>query len=249
MGRLARFLVGAVGILVLLAVAAVLILGANLDAAVREAIVRVAPEYTGTPVHLGGVDLSPLSGEGEISGLQVDNPEGFAGPYALRLERVRLALELGSLTDDVVRIRELRIEGARIEGELASDGRSNLRTVLANVESATASEADRPADERPTRVAVERLDFVDASAVLRAPALAEVAEVDVIEVAAPEIHLRDLGRNGGITGGELAERVLRPIVEQLIAEAARERLGDALESELDSRASEALPGSDTWLYY
>ena len=239
MGGITRILLGALGVIVLLAVAALLILGANLDSAVREAVVRFAPDYTGTSVQLDAVDLSPLSGEGELRGLQVDNPEGYEGPYALRLERVRLALELGSLTSDVIRIRELTIEGAAIEGEIAPDGRTNLRTILDNVESAIGATGDQapPPEAKATRFSIDRLDFVDASAVLRAPS---VARIDTVEVEAPELHLRDLGRDGGITGGELAAKVLRPIVTRVIEEAARDRLGDAIESKVGGKAGEAL---------
>ncbi len=65
-----------VGVLVAIAVVAVVIVSKTLDSAVTKGINKFAPQITGTTVLLESASISPLSGSGSLSGLVIGNPEG-----------------------------------------------------------------------------------------------------------------------------------------------------------------------------
>ncbi|MDZ7827514.1 MAG: hypothetical protein U5R48_17645 [Gammaproteobacteria bacterium] len=109
-----RILLGILGALIALIVIALVVVAINLNGIVRSSVESVGPTYTGTTVTLEEVDLSLFSGEGELRGLVVGQPEGYEGEPAFRLASIRIALEPSSLLEDTILIRELVIDGAEI---------------------------------------------------------------------------------------------------------------------------------------
>ena len=112
MSELIRGLLVLIGLVVVVIAGAVIYLAMNLNELVRTGVETYGPQYTGTAVELAEVDLSLFSGEGELRGLVVSNPEGFEGGDPFRLGRVRVALDPASLTEDVIVVREITIEEA-----------------------------------------------------------------------------------------------------------------------------------------
>src|SRR5262245_45819688 len=62
---------------------------------------RIIEDYgsatTGTDVSVRSVEIEPTRGRGEVKHLTVANPPGFSTDYALRINDIELALDLGSL--------------------------------------------------------------------------------------------------------------------------------------------------------
>jgi len=94
----------------------------------------------GAPVGLDESDISILSGLGELRGLRVGNPEGFAAPLAVSLGAVRLELAPESFSGPVVAVRSLVFEGPAITYERGAAGASNLDILLSNALEAAQSE-------------------------------------------------------------------------------------------------------------
>src|SRR5262245_20147440 len=67
---------------------------------VKTAVNKFGPNITQTKVELRGATISPLSGEGNLTGLTVGNPAGWSANDAFRLAEVRINLEPFSLFKD-----------------------------------------------------------------------------------------------------------------------------------------------------
>lgn len=222
------------GVLILLALAAVAVAGAiawlavNLNDLVRDGVEDYGPEYTGTAVTLEAVDLSLFSGEGELRGLVVGNPEGFEGADPFRLGRVRVALDTSTLTDDVIVVREIIVEEAEIHAILKSLRNSNLQTILDNVEAAA------PADEAPTADAGEPLKvIVDRFAFTGGAASVTAAQAGSVNVDIPDVILTGIGRkSNGETIGEALSQMIGPIVGAIVQAGVDGQLEDLVGGQL-----------------
>src|SRR5262245_3865015 len=80
---------------------------ASRDMLVKRAIEHFGPEITGVSVKVNRVKLEPVDGKGSIAGLAVGNPAGYSSPSSVTLGEIRLGLDIGSVTSDVVHIKDL----------------------------------------------------------------------------------------------------------------------------------------------
>jgi uncharacterized protein involved in outer membrane biogenesis len=235
------------GLLVLLALvvlgvaSAIAWLAMNLNDLVRTGVEDYGPEYTGSAVTLEAVDLSLFSGEGELRGLVVANPEGFEGADPFRLGRVRVAIDTSTLTSDVIVVREIIVEEAEINAILKSLRNSNLQTILDNVEAAA------PADEAPTADTGEPLKvIIDRFAFTGGGASVTAAQAGSVRVEIPDVILTDIGRkSNGETIGEALSQMIGPVVGAIIQAGVDGQLKDLVGGQLQQmqdRVREAAGG-------
>ena len=219
---MARKLLIAGGILVVILVAVGLYLGRNLDSIVKKAITRIGPEMTGVSVDVDKVGIVLAEGRGEIGGLVVGNPRGYRGPHAISLGSVVLALDRTAETAetaDVVVVREVTIDAPDIVFD-KGEGGSNIETIQQSVDAYTKAHfggGDQATDaqeaEAPTRFIIESLQIRNGK--IQLPGRDRVIDL-------PPVSLRDLGKSqGGMTGGEIASVVLRQMIDATVATAKR----------------------------
>ena len=205
-------------------------LAGNLNDLVRDGVVDYGPDYTGTDIALEAVDLSLFSGEGELRGLVVGNPEGYEGADPIRLGRVRIALEPSSLTEDVIVVREIFVEEAEVNAILRSLRESNLQTILDNVQAAApASEAPTAEDDaEPVKVIIDRFSFTGGSASVTAGA------AGTMDVSIPDVVLTDIGRrSNGETIGAALSQMIGPVVGAIVQAGVDGKLSELLGGGLD----------------
>ncbi|MEE4382211.1 MAG: hypothetical protein V2J02_09480 [Pseudomonadales bacterium] len=225
MGSFAKWLGILVAGVLVVALVAVLLLAGNLDSAVKAAIERFGPRFTGAPVTVDAVELSPTTGEGELRGIVLGNPEGYEGDQAFGLGRVRIAVDPASLLEDVIVLREVIVDGARVDLLVGGPGRSNLQQILRNVQAAAGTSEEAPADTGPgKKLVIERFAFTGASASVSAPGVGNR------EVSVPDVNLSDIGRrSNGATAAEAVRQVMEPVIAAIVRAAAEGGLRDALE--------------------
>ena len=145
-----------------------------LDSIVKSGIEVVGSSLLGTAVTVDSVSLSPLSGQGSISGLRVENPEGFESQYAFELDSVLVSIDVNSVFTDAAEIESIVIMQPVItyETKIASD---NIRTLLDNLDEGDAPSSDPETEDdsaqqiiiREFRMVGSQLNFV--SALVSAP--------------------------------------------------------------------------------
>ncbi len=223
-------------LLVGIAVVAILVFVglSNLDAIIKSAVESVGPQVTKTSVSLDQAKFELTQGRGELQGLVVGNPAGFSSDYALSMERVAVEVDPASVTGPVIVIREILVDGARLIAEQKDLTNSNLQALLNNIKGGGAGqdsgEAGQGSAGSDVRLMVEKFRFINSSAQV----LTEEWGDKTLNL--PDIKLANIGdKQTGLTPDELAEAVLKPVIEQ-----AKRGVTKALESEVKAKAESKL---------
>jgi hypothetical protein len=178
-----------------------------LDSIVKSGIEVVGSSVLGTAVTVDSVSLSPLSGQGSISGLRVENPEGFESQYAFELDSVLVSIDVNSVFTDTVEIESIVVMQPIItyETKITSD---NIRTLLANLDEGDVVASDpESAEESEQQIIIREFQMVDSqlnfvSALVSAP------------ITLADIEIRDIGTESGTASAAAAVRV---VLQELVA--------------------------------
>ena len=225
------------GVLVLgIAVAGYVVLG-RLGRIIEDQVETTGPQLTGTDVDLGSAMVSIFSGEGALRDLSIGNPKGFSGDDAFDLGKIEVAVDLRSLTGDVVRVKSVVIDGPKLLAEFDAGGRNNLKTILDHVKAAAGAGGKASGGGKSgsdPRVVIEEFRFENAEV----HALASAFDLDKT-VTLPPVVLRNVGGRGGATAAQLGQQVLRPIIDAAVQAAMKEYLA-AQRAKLGAKAEEKL---------
>lgn len=235
MGKTASRLGLAAGALVVVAaIAAVVVLG-QLGRLIEEGVEEHGPPLTGTEVSLGGASVSIFDGAGELTDLRIGNPEGYSDDRAFDLGRIAIVIDPKSVASDVVRIRSLVVDGPKLLAEFDPAGRNNLKAILNHVKAvAGGGGAKKQTSGGPgKKLIIDEFRFENAQARALAPSL----KLDKT-VKLPPVVLKNLGaKQGGAAAADIANQILRPIVDATVAAATKEYL-DAQRGKVEDKAKE-----------
>lgn len=211
---------GIVGAVLVVIVVAVIVLFSSIDSIIKAAVEKFGPEITQAKVTLDEVSLSTTSGEGRLAGLFVGNPKGFKTESAFKLGEIGIKVDVGTVTEDVIVIKDILIRGPEITYELGSSG-SNLDALQRNVEQYTGggkaaggSGGGKPASgsgaakEEGPKLVIENLRVQGGKINVSATFLGGKS----MTAALPDLHLKDIGKEKkGATPGEVAQTLLAAI--------------------------------------
>ena len=207
---------GVIGVLIAAVVGIGIYVYSSLEPLIQQAVETYGSEITQATVKLDEVELDASSGKGALRGLSIGNPEGFKTPTAFRLGAISVSLDTGTITEDIVVIREIVIATPDITYEIGSDG-SNLDALQDNVNAYLESRgigkgetgAGGAGDKGP-KLVIENLYIRNGTVNVSATFL----EGKTLSAPLPDIHLQDIGKDdGGASPGEVAEEVLASIKE------------------------------------
>jgi hypothetical protein len=201
-----------VGVVIILVVGVTLFL----DSAIKRGVETFGPKFTGVAIKLDSVHLSPLSGSGSIKGLLVGNPQGFSTPSAISVGAATLSLKPASLLSDKIVIRTVNIQGPEVTYETTLK-KSNLGTILANVQQATGGQKEPSKPQEPSQPApakpqkkLEVDEFIITGGKIRVSVTGLGGRTAIVPL--PDIHLTNLGTGPeGITAAELTQQVVAAI--------------------------------------
>lgn len=97
------------GLIVLAAIGA-LIISFSLDRMVASNLESTTSEMLDTSVEVDNVDISILDGKGTIDGFTIHNPKGFSNKPAVKLQQIKLRVDIYSLLSDTIVVKELHIQ-------------------------------------------------------------------------------------------------------------------------------------------
>lgn len=215
--------------------AAVLYVGTQLDSIVEGLIEDQGSAATQTPVRVDGVTIRLAEASGAISNLTVGNPDGFSG-NAIEMENFLLTLDPDTLRSDTIVIENVTVRGARLNILQQANG-NNIQELLRNLDNLqSGSEPDETAGAR--KLIINRFTLEGASASVSAPDFEEIREVTL-----PTVTVRNIGRaSNGATGAEVAQQVLRPVLDQALQSAAVQALKDKASEKMDEVTDKVLEG-------
>ncbi len=197
----------------------------SLDKIIEVGIESYGPEIIGADVQLASVNLNLTDGEAALNGLYIGNPEGYKTDFAMQVERVKVKLDIESITSDVVVIEEVMILGSSVIYELSSSG-SNVDALAKNAQVYTgAEEQESENSDAGPKLLIKNL-YINEGQVSVSHS---ILKGKTLSVALPNIHLKDIGKNeNGATPGEVAEKVMESIKSGVGTAVASLSLGDTL---------------------
>lgn len=235
--RLLWVSVAGLALLLVLAVAGFLFLGAIVKAGVEKG----GPYITKVPVNLDRANISVFSGSGEIKGFTMGNPEGFKSPQSVSVGSIAVRLEPGSLLAEKLIIRSVQVQAPEITYEAAFGG-SNIGKILENIKAVASM--GKTEDQPGTEKALQVDEFVITGAKLNVTA--SVLGGRTATLPLPDIRLQNLGQGPeGITAAELSALAFSEVVEAAAKEVAANAMklgGNVAESakELGTEAKDRL---------
>jgi hypothetical protein len=218
--------------LVLVSVAAGLLwLRGNLDGLVRDAIAKYGSAMTQAAVTVGGVEIRSSDGTGLIRDLSIGNPAGFKTPHAFKVGEIEVAIDIASVTRDVILVRRIAIKAPDIiyeKGEVMT----NFDAIEKNV--ATYLGPAEKSSEGGKKLIVEELLIRDAKAHASAPFL----QGKTLTVNLPDISLHNIGKaKGGVPPGELGRAVVQAVKQKLSSSISFDNLAKSVGQTLDRAGS------------
>jgi hypothetical protein len=196
-------LVGAVGVFMYVL--------SSLDDFIQEAVQTYGSEITKTKVTLDQVEIDLTSGRGALRGLTVGNPQGFNTPSAFVLGSISITIDSSTISDDVIVINEIAIDGPEVTYELGENG-NNIDTIKSNVEAYMAQfgEGGAANDDKGPKMIIDDL-YIRGGAV---NVSASFLGGKTLESVLPDLHLEDIGREEkGAWPQQVAEQVIAAITE------------------------------------
>jgi hypothetical protein len=185
------------------------------DVILKFVLEHYGPDVLGAPVKVAEVRLSAQTGEGALRGLEIGSPQGFTAPRTARFGEVRVALDPATLTEDVIRIREIRVDAPAITFERGANGH-NLDAIQKNIDAYVERSAGGPQvkpdagrAKAKRRFTVDRLTIRFARVTMTGAGL----KGQGFTFELPDIDLKDVGKpQGGLRASELANVVAGAII-------------------------------------
>ncbi len=184
-----------------------------LNGLVKAAIEKYGSEMTLARVSVSKVDLSPTDGKGALYRLSLGNPKGFKTDHAFNVGQIELALEPGSLVEDVVHINKIDIDAPDIIFEKSDNG-SNFDAIQHNVERYLGAKKKVEKEDKSS----SKKMIID-SLVIRN---AKVNYNGLLDFKLPDIVLRNIGKkSGGATSGQVTKAIIAELNKKISIEIAK----------------------------
>jgi len=204
-----KLFIGIGALLVIFAVATFFIYG-SLDSITEKAIEKYGSEITQTAVSIDRVKISPASGEGLLKGLQIGNPKGFSGDYAVSIGTIRIAIDVKSITRDPIIIKEILIDKPSVIYELTATG-NNFSAIVKNIQKYgdTADEkitqaVGKKEGKEGLRLIIEKLRINNGEVMIEAAA----SKGGDINTKLSNLYIEHIGKSrGSASPGEVAEKI------------------------------------------
>ena len=213
-------------------IVAVFFLGSSiLSTSIKAGVETFGPKVTQTSVQLNDVDISILSGDGELTGLYVGNPEGFSDKDIFALDQIELLTQVRSIFSDEIVIDKIHIQKPHINYEKTLK-RSNLKELLKNIEASVPS-----GEQEETKEVEEVADRPDE------PGKNVLIKEFIIED--PTVSLSLLGVGAMITLPTIELNDLSSSSDEIIVETLRQIISELSEAIKSAAASKASPEDST----
>jgi hypothetical protein len=209
-----------VGIVLLLVIGAGAYVYFNLNTLIKDGVETVGPDVTKTDVRLGSSNISILSGEGSLNNLFIGNPKGFKSESAFKLDSISMAVDLKSVTEEVVTIESIAVKGPKITMEV-NESSSNIDQIMDNVQAYAYQSTHQKKEaaeekEQEIKIIIKDVNITDGEIRIFAPGINQ-------EVATPlpGIHLQNIGKDkNGVTVGEASLIIMEAIEKEVMASSA-----------------------------
>lgn len=201
-------------------------LSSNAGGLIRDGVVSYTPPVIGAEVELASVDLDPASGTASLNSMVIGNPEGFSSEHLFKMDQfmVKMDTSLDNLTSDVIRISEVRLEGADMIYEIGRNG-NNVGKIQENIDAYMADLGLESSEDSETKFIIDNV-YVNGTNVKVASDLLGGRGVGF---PLPDLHLSGIGeRENGVIASDALKQIFGAISNSVQRVAQSEAIGDLL---------------------
>lgn len=189
-----------------------LILSLSIDGIVESNIESTTSEMLDTSVDVDNVAISILDGTGTIDGITIHNPKSFSENPAVKLQQIKLKVDIYSLLSDTVIVKEINIQKPELFFEQKVSG-SNLTALTEKLGGSSSSE---------TNLIVDYLLVHDGRVTLTT----DIGSKKTVTATFKKFELEGIGRKGNNTIEQSMRQILEPILERATREAIKQGVMD-----------------------
>jgi hypothetical protein len=245
-----KILLSLVAVVVVLFIGAIGYLYFSLNSLIKKAVETVGPTITRTDVRLASARLSPFSGSGALNGFVICNPEGFKGPFALKLGSIAVSVDKETILKDPIVVNSVIIRGPEI-ALIGTPSGNNLGKLMQNIQSSGSSSKTK--EEKPTKEASSK-KFVIKEVVISGTKVhlaASALDQKVNQtISIPDIRLQNIGTAGkGISARDVAMQIITPLINaaakegiNALAKQGLQQLQQQGVKQLGNELNKVLPG-------
>ena len=239
MKKLLKFLLWLFAIMIVLIVVAYLTAGIWLKTAVS----TIVPRITKTSASLGEADISLFTGKISLKEFKIGNPAGFQKPNAFELGEIFVKFEPKSLLTSKIIINEIKIDGTKIDAEIAQFDTMNLVILNDNVrEFLGNSTAQKPIDAENKEVKKEAASkaVIVKDLKITNSSLDFALMSKTLNIKLPDIHEQNIGEKKKETLPELVAEIFSKLTENsldVISKSTQESINQLMDS-LSGRSKE-----------
>jgi hypothetical protein len=200
-----RFVLLAILVLVIAALVLIDIFG---DRAVKMGIEAAATKTLNVGVSIDEVDLSIMGGKLGIENLSINNPAGYQHEKLLELKDGEIQVEVRSLLSDVVKIREIKLDGVKLV--LEQKGlTNNLQEIIKTV--SARSKAKDESKEAGKKLHIDNLEITNVE--VKVKLLPVPGKIDTIGLKLSPIKMTDLGSDNKLDTAALTGKILLALAD------------------------------------
>ncbi|HYE60470.1 MAG TPA: AsmA family protein [Phycisphaerales bacterium] len=213
MTKPAKIALRIVASLALLIIVGLVITLVMIDSVAKTGVEKGGTYALGVNTGLDKASIGLTSGKFGLSGLKVDNPQGFEGKF-LALGDGALEVSLGSLMKDTVVVPRFALTNVELDLERNSSG-ANYNIILNNLkklESAEKGDKAKPAEDRPGKQ-FKIGEIVISNVTVHLDLLGGPSGATKLTIPIHEIKLTNVGSDGsGVDIAELSSTILQAIL-------------------------------------
>lgn len=244
-----KILLSLIALILLIVIGGACYLYFSLNSLVKKAVETVGPTITKTTVTLASASLSPFSGSGKLSGFVIGNPEGYKGPFALKLGSIAVSVDKSTILKDPIIVNSIIIRSPEVMLIGTLNG-TNLQKLISNIKSSGASskkQEEKPAATESKKFVIREVMISGAKIHLAASALDQKVSQTL---PIPDIRLQNIGSDGsGVSAREVAIQIITPLLNaaakegiNTLAKQGLQQLQQKGAQELGKELNKALPG-------
>ncbi|MEP1448325.1 MAG: hypothetical protein ABJK37_19640 [Paraglaciecola sp.] len=217
---------------------------------IRVQIEQQGSQYLDTQVSVANVDLVLTEGRMTISGVQVNNPQGFSDENAFKVDA--MTLDLGEVLNEPYVVQAINIDAPEILYEVDKNGKGNLLALKNNLTANLPKATDKPVAKETANplLVVENVNISNVQLKLNFEAMS-TGDLDIktkaYEVTLPTFNAGAIGQPNGIPADQVGAAVVNAMLDNVIAAAkaqAKKRLAEEakkkVNKELDKQKDKLL---------
>jgi hypothetical protein len=204
MKSMKKILFWAIGIIIVLIISVIVLVQLFGSSILKTGIESAATKTLNVGVSIDDMDLSIFSGQVGFHNLVIDNPPGYQHEKLLEVGDADIAVNIGSLLEDTVNIKEIMMDNVNVVLEQKGVSGNNLEDIIKSLpkkEPGTEEEA-----KKSKKLHIDTLEIKNIT--VQAKLLPVPGKVDTVTLKLNPIRMTDLGSDEKLDTAELTGKIL-----------------------------------------